>query len=95
MDEYGATAAESTVCHAVAKIRRELIGTPVNVAVPQTRAPRAEAEVDFGEFKALIGGVMVKLFMFVLRLSFSGRAVHVAYANQAQESFLDGHNIAF
>ena len=79
----------------MAKIRRELIGTPVNVAVPQTHAPGAEAEVDFGEFKALTGGVMVKLFMFVLRLSFSGRAVHVAYANQAQESFLDGQNVAF
>ena len=38
---------------------------------------------------------MVKLFMFVLRLSHSGRAVHVAYANQAQESFFDGHNTAF
>jgi hypothetical protein len=25
--------------------------------------------------------------MFVLRLSHSGKAVHVAYANQAQESF--------
>ena len=26
VDEYGTTVAESTVCHAVAKIRRELIG---------------------------------------------------------------------
>ncbi|WP_141990287.1 IS21 family transposase [Rhodoglobus vestalii] len=95
VDEYGATVAESTVTHAVARIRRELIGTPVNVAVPQTHAPGAEAEVDFGEFQAVIGGSMVKLFMFVLRLSYSGRAVHVAYANQAQESFLDGHNVAF
>ena len=33
--------------------------------------------------------------MFVLRLSHSGKAVHVAYANQAQESFLDGHVRAF
>ena len=95
VDEHGATVAESTVTHAVAKIRRELVGTPVDVAVPQTHAPGAEAEVDFGEFQALIGGIMVKLFMFVLRLSHSGRAVHVAYANQAQESFLDGHNVAF
>jgi len=95
VDEHGATVAESTVTHAVAKIRRELIGTPADVAVPQTHAPGAEAEVDFGEFQALIGGIMVKLFMFVLRLSHSGRAIHVAYANQAQESFLDGHNVAF
>lgn len=95
VDEHGAMVAESTVTHAVAKMRRELVGTPADVAVRQTHAPGAEAEVDFGEFQALIGGVMVKLFMFVLRLSYSGTAVHVAYANQAQESFIDGHNIAF
>jgi transposase len=95
VDEHGATVAESTVTHAVAKIRRELIGASADVAVPQTHAPGAEAEVDFGEFQALIGGIMVKLFMFVLRLSHSGRAIHVAYANQAQESFFDGHNVAF
>ena len=33
--------------------------------------------------------------MFCLRLSHSGKAVHVAYANQTQESFLDGHVRAF
>jgi transposase len=37
----------------------------------------------------------MKLFMFVLRLSHSGKAAHIAYANQAQESFLDGHVRAF
>jgi hypothetical protein len=46
--------------------------------------PGAAAEVDFGEFQALIGRIMVKLFMFmfmfmfVLCLSHSGKAVHVA-----------------
>ncbi len=95
VDEHGAVVAESTVAHGVARIRRELTATPADVAVPQTHAPGGEAEVDFGEFQAVIGGVGVKLHMFVMRLSFSGRAVHVAYANQAQESFLDGHNTAF
>ncbi|WP_439117352.1 Mu transposase domain-containing protein, partial [Nocardioides cremeus] len=37
----------------------------------------------------------MKLFMFCLRLSHSGKAVHIAYANQSQESFLDGHARAF
>ena len=49
----------------------------------------------FGEFAAVIAGVMMKLFMFCLRLSHSGKAVHVAYANQSQESFLDGQVQAF
>ncbi|GAA1366476.1 IS21 family transposase [Arthrobacter rhombi] len=94
VDEHGAVVAESTVAHAVARIRRDIGGGPVDVAVPQIHAPGGEAEVDFGEFQAVIGGVLMKLFMFVMRLSHSGRAIHVAYANQAQESFLDGHNIA-
>ena len=33
--------------------------------------------------------------MFVLRLSHSGKAVHVAYANETQESFFDGFVTAF
>ena len=65
------------------------------VAVPQTHLPGVEAEVDFGEFRAVIAGVVMTLWMFVLRLSHSGKAVHIAYANQAQESFLDGHVRAF
>jgi transposase len=95
VDEHGAVVAESTVAHGVARIRRELVDTPADVAVPQTHTPGGEAEVDFGEFQAVIGGVDVKLHMFVMRLSYSGQAVHVAYANQAQESFLDGHITAF
>ena len=33
--------------------------------------------------------------MFCLRLSHSGKAFHFSYANQTQESFLDGHVRAF
>ncbi len=95
VEEEGAAVAESSVRALVARLRTE-IGTGRSlVTVPQTHPVGAEAEVDFGEFKAVIAGVMIKVFMFVLRLSHSGRAVHVAYANQAQESFLDGHVRAF
>jgi hypothetical protein len=38
---------------------------------------------------------VIKLYMFCLRLSHSGKAFHFAYANQTQESFLDGHVRAF
>ena len=51
--------------------------------------------MDFGEFHAVIAGVLVKLWMFVMRLSCSGRAFHVAFATQAQEAFLEGHVLAF
>ena len=33
--------------------------------------------------------------MFVMRLSHSGRAVHIAYGNVGTEAFLDGHVQAF
>jgi hypothetical protein len=35
------------------------------------------------------------VFLFTLRLSFSGRAVHRASATRGQEAFLDGHVYAF
>lgn len=93
--EHSAVVSESTITHAVGRIRRELVGGTRNVAVPQTHPAGQEAEVDFGEFWAVIAGVRIKLWMFVMRLSYSGKAVHVAYANQTQESFLDGHALAF
>lgn len=93
-EEHGVVVAESSVRRLVARLRVELAAGP-EVAVPQTHPEAVEAEVDFGEFRATIAGVVVKLFMFVMRLSHSGKAVHIAYANQSQESFLDGHVRAF
>ena len=94
--EQGAQVAESTVRGFVAEVHRELNGGVGLVMVPpQTHLPAEEAEVDFGEFKARIAGVLVRLWMFVLRLSHSGKAVHVAYANETQESFFDGFVTAF
>lgn len=95
IEEKGARVAESSVRAMVAALKVEVGLDRRQVAGPQTHPPGAEAEVDFGEFKAVIAGIVVKLWMFVLRLSHSGKAVHVAYANQAQESFLDGHVRAF
>lgn len=95
MEEEGAVVAESSVRNLVAVLKAEINGTRGQVMVPQTHPPAEEAEVDFGEFQAVIAGQVMKLFMFCLRLSHSGKAVHVAYANQSQESFLDGHVRAF
>ena len=93
--EEGAAVAESTVRQAVRRIRAD-IGEPKGEAmVPQLHEPGREAEVDFGEFYAVIAGVMVKLWLFSLRLSASGRACHRAFATQAQEAFFAGHIDAF
>ena len=93
--EHGAGVAEVTVSRYVARRRVELGLDKAEVTVPQAHAPGAEAEVDFGEFHAVVAGVLIKLWMFVMRLSCSGRAFHVAFATQAQEAFLEGHVLAF
>jgi transposase len=93
--EHGAGLSEVTVSRYVARRKAELGLDRVEVSVPQQHLLGAEAEVDFGEFHAMIAGVMLKLWLFVLRLSCSGRAFHVAFATQAQEAFLEGHVLAF
>jgi transposase len=93
--EHGATLSEVSVSRYVSRRKVELGLVSSEVAVPQTHEPGAEAEVDFGEFYAMLGGVWLKLWMFVMRLSHSGRAFHVAFATQAQEAFLQGHVLAF
>jgi transposase len=93
--EHGAGLSEVTVSRYVARRRAELGLDRTEVSVPQAHLPGAEAEVDFGEFHAVIAGTLLKVWLFVLRLSCSGRAFHVAFATQAQEAFLEGHVLAF
>ncbi len=63
--------------------------------VPQTHEPGAEGEVDFADLWIDLAGVRTKVFLFTMRLSFSGKAVHRAFATQGQEAFLEGHRAAF
>ena len=63
--------------------------------VPQTHLPGAEAEVDFADLWIDLAGVRTKVFLFTLRLSCSGKAVHRVFATQGQEAFLEGHLEAF
>jgi transposase len=93
--EHQASLAEVTVSRYVARRRVELGLDQREVSIPQTHLPGAEAEVDFGEFYATMAGAVIKVWMFVMRLSHSGRAFHVAFATQAQEVFLEGHVLAF
>ena len=93
--EHGATCAEVTVSRDVARRRVELGLDRVQVAVPQTHPPGAEAVAGFGEFYATIAGALVKARMFVMRLPIAGKAFHVALATQAQEAFPGRAVLAF
>jgi transposase len=98
-EEKNVLVGESTCRTTVAKLRAEVAGEQKSFArivfVPQTRLPGAEAEVDWGKFTAVIGGVSVTLSLFSMWLGFSSRAFHRAYVNEAQESFTDAHVRAF
>ncbi len=73
------------------QIRVEAGRGPVNVFVPQSHRPGAEAEVDFGEVAVRLRGEQVTCFLFAFRMSFSGRSVHQIYATGGQEAFFEGH----
>ena len=95
VDEHAADVSESQVRKHVAKVRRELENETQRVTVLQEHAAGGEAECDFGEFYAWVGGERMKLWMFALRLSHSARAAHRAFSTQAQEAFFEGHVHAF
>ena len=99
LDEHQLVVAYSTVRDYVREARPRIAaeaGKPLaEVFVPQTHPAGAEAEVDFADLWIVLAGVKTKVFMFTLRLSYSGKAVHRAYATCSQEAFLDGHRYAF
>ncbi|MEU3895431.1 IS21 family transposase [Streptomyces sp. NPDC045251] len=77
------------------QVRREAGAGPQAAFVPQTHLPGAEAEVDFGEFHVVLAGEMTRVYLFSLRLSFSGKAVHRVFATAGQEAFFEGLVHAF
>ena len=95
VDERGATVAEPTVRAYVGHVRRELESGSAVVTIPQLHPPGEEAEVDFGRVSVWLDGVLTELSMFVMRLSHSGRAVHICFPGEGQKAFLEGHVLAF
>ncbi|OHV61346.1 IS21 family transposase [Pseudofrankia sp. BMG5.36] len=98
-DGMSEAVAYSTVRDYVARRRPEIAaeaGRGMETAfVLQTHLPGQEAEVDFGDLWVLLSGVQTKCFLFTLRLSYSGKAVHRVFASQGQEAFIEGHLHAF
>ncbi|MGW7528905.1 IS21 family transposase [Streptomyces sp. NPDC054783] len=74
------------------EIRRQAGVGPEAMFVPQTHLPGAEAELDFGDVHVMLAGRMTKVFLFSLRLSYSGKAVHRVFASCGQEAFFEGHH---
>ncbi|WP_131736469.1 IS21 family transposase [Actinomadura roseirufa] len=77
------------------QIRVEAGRAPVEAFISQTHRPGAEAEVDFGDVTVRLAGQQVTCYLFSLRLSYSGKAVHRVFASCGQEAFFEGHVHAF
>jgi Mu transposase, C-terminal domain len=77
------------------QIRVEAGRSSASVFVPQAHRPGMEAEVDFGEVVVRLRGQPVHCYLFSLRMSFSGKAVHRLSMSGGQEAFFEGHVHAF
>lgn len=87
--------AESTVRRYVRERKAELGLLVRGTFVPQSYAWGVEAQVDWYEAEADLGGERVKLSVFVLRSMASGAAFHRAYFRPTQQAFLEAHQKAF
>lgn len=58
--------------------------------VPLTHAP-GEAQVDFGEAQAQVGGELMKVCLFVMSLPYSDAVFVAGYPRECTEAFCDGH----
>jgi transposase len=87
--------AEATVRRYVALRKRELGLSGREVFVPQSYSWGQEAQVDWFEAVAKLGGERCHLQFFAMRSMASGDAFHRAYTNATQQAFLEGHEHAF
>ena len=86
---------EPTVRRYVGLRKRELGLKGREVFVPQSYHWGQEAQVDWFEAVAKLGGERCKLQFFAMRSMASGDAFHRAYTNATQQAFLEGHEHAF
>lgn len=91
----GHAIAEPTVRQYVRQKKRAMGVSCATVCVPQQYAPGQEAQIDWYEAWAEIGGKEIKLQVFAMRSMYSGAAFHRAYARATQQAFLEAHELAF
>jgi len=90
VEEHGAGVSERQVCRYVHDKRREL-GDVGEVFVPLISDAGVEAEVDWGEATVLLRGEPVVVHLFEMRACFSGAAFVIAFQDETQQAFLEGH----
>ena len=91
----GFSVSERSVCGYVSRRRQQLGLIAREVFVPQSYDWGVEAQVDWYEAWALLGGERTKLQVFEMRSMASGAAYHRAYTHATQQAFLEAHEFAF
>lgn len=86
---------EATVRRYVRDRKRDLGLSGREVFVPQSYALGQEAQVDWFEGTAILGGEACKLQFFAMRSMGSGDAFHRAYPHATQQALLEAHEHAF
>src|SRR5580693_3899153 len=86
---------EATVRRYVRQRKRELGLSGREVFVPQSYELGQEAQVDWFEAMAILGGEARKLQFFAMRSMGSGDAFHRAYPHATQQALLEAHEHAF
>jgi transposase len=91
VDEHDAAVAESTIRQYVRAAKPRLGLATAEVMVPQTHPLGAEAEVDWGDVRFVLDGVLTVGSLFVMRLSASAKTFRRVYLSESQDVFLDAH----
>jgi len=89
------TVAESTVRNHVRERKRQMGLVLRETFVPQIYSLGQEAQVDWYEAWADLGGERTKVQVFAMRSMASGAAFHRAYWHATQQAFLEAHELAF
>jgi transposase len=87
--------AESTIRRYVRERKIELNLTKRETFIPQSYAWGQEAQVDWYEAYADIGGEREKAYVFCMRSMASGGAFHCAFPHCSQQAFLEAHELGF
>ncbi|MDA8385496.1 MAG: IS21 family transposase [Actinomycetota bacterium] len=90
-DEYGVDVAECTVRRLVAQRRAEIAPLAKQVYLMLAFEAGDLAQVDWGEARVWIDGVLTKMYLFCMRLGYSTAPFVMAFSSMRMECFLEGH----
>jgi transposase len=90
--EEGYTGSRRTISNLVAELK---LKPAAKACIPLLYQPGKDAQVDFGESYAKIGGKQVKLYGFEIRLNWSRKKYVMYFLSPNTEAFLEGHVRAF